>query len=80
MVKKILIGASVLVIVFGAVIIYLNYRNRTLSPPGSASVSNGDLTVSVSYSRQGPTDFRYRSGKCFTALWRILEAWGKRIN
>ena len=51
MAKKILIGVLVLMVVVGAGFMYLNYRNKTLSPPGSASLSNGDLTVSVSYSR-----------------------------
>jgi hypothetical protein len=30
---------------------YLNQRNRTLSPPGSESLTSGGLTVSVTYSR-----------------------------
>jgi hypothetical protein len=30
---------------------YLNYRNRTLSPPGEASVTSGGVQVSVNYSR-----------------------------
>lgn len=42
--------ALILAILVGG-FIYMNYRNRTLSPPGSAELTSGDLTVSVSYSR-----------------------------
>jgi hypothetical protein len=51
MLKKILIGAGILIVLLAAAMFYLNHRNRTLSPPGSASLTNGDLTVSISYSR-----------------------------
>jgi hypothetical protein len=51
MLKKILIGLIVLLVILGAAFVYLQYRNRTLSPPGSASLTNGSLTVSVDYSR-----------------------------
>jgi hypothetical protein len=51
MLKKILIGVVVLIVILGAGFMYLNYRNRTLSPPGSASLTNDGLTVSVNYSR-----------------------------
>ena len=30
---------------------YLMYRNRSLSPPGEATTTSGDLTVSITYSR-----------------------------
>lgn len=49
--KKIIIGVIAVVVVLGAAMAYLNYRNRTLSPPGSASFTNGDLSVSITYSR-----------------------------
>lgn len=51
MMKKILIGVVVLIAVAAAAMVYLNYRNYNLSPRGSASLTNGDLTVSVSYCR-----------------------------
>lgn len=51
MVKKILIGLIILFVVLGAALLYMNNRNRTMSPPGEASLTNGDLSVSVSYSR-----------------------------
>lgn len=51
MLKKILIGVGILVIILVAGFLYLNNRNRTLSPPGSTELTNGDLTVSISYSR-----------------------------
>lgn len=49
--KKILIVVAVLIVFLVAALIYLNNRNRTLSPPGSAELTNGDLKVSVQYSR-----------------------------
>jgi len=51
MLKKILIGVGVLAILIVAGLFYLNNRNRTLSPPGKAELSSGDLTVSIPYSR-----------------------------
>lgn len=49
--KKILISIGVLIMLIGAALVYLNYRNRTLSPPGSAELSNAGLKVSLTYSR-----------------------------
>lgn len=49
--KKILIGVIALIVVLAAAFAYLNNRNRTLSPPGSAQLTNGDLSVSLTYSR-----------------------------
>jgi hypothetical protein len=49
--KKIFISLAVLVVLLLAAGLYLNYRNRTLSPPGNATLTSGDLTVTVNYSR-----------------------------
>lgn len=49
--KKIFIVLGVIIIFLAAAAFYLNYRNRSLSPPGSVSVTSGDLKVEVSYSR-----------------------------
>jgi hypothetical protein len=49
--KKIFISLGILVLVLGLAFAFLMYRNRSLSPPGEATVSSGDLTVSVKYSR-----------------------------
>jgi hypothetical protein len=49
--KKVIITILVIVGLLAAAAFYLNYRNRTLSPDGSASATNGDLEVSISYSR-----------------------------
>lgn len=49
--KKILIGVLSLIAILAAAMAYLNYRNRTVSPPGSAELKNGDLSISLSYSR-----------------------------
>lgn len=49
--KKIIIAVIAVVVVLGAAMAYLNYRSRTLSPAGSASLTNGDLSVSITYSR-----------------------------
>lgn len=49
--KKILIGVVAVIVVLAAAFAYLNNRNRTLSPPGSAQLTNGELTVSIMYGR-----------------------------
>jgi hypothetical protein len=49
--KKLWITIGAIVIILGLAMVYLNYRNRTLSPPGSASLTAGDLTISITYSR-----------------------------
>lgn len=49
--KKILIAVVVLIVFLIAALIYLNNRNRTLSPPGSTELANGNLVISVQYSR-----------------------------
>ena len=49
--KKLLIalGAAVIIVVAG--LLYLNNRNRTLSPPGEAQITKGNLEVRIKYSR-----------------------------
>jgi hypothetical protein len=49
--RTILIAVTVFILLLGAGFMYLNHRNRTLSPPGTAALSSGDLSVTVSYSR-----------------------------
>ncbi len=56
MARKILIGVGVVIMLLGAAFIYLNHRNRTLSPPGEAEFTNGNLSVSVTYSRPSVRD------------------------
>lgn len=56
MLRKSLITIGVIVVLLIVAFFYLNNRNRTLSPPGSASLTNGDLTLSVSYSRPSVRD------------------------
>jgi hypothetical protein len=51
MLKKILIGVAVLAVLMVAAFFYMNNRNRTLSPPGNVALTNGDLTISITYSR-----------------------------
>jgi hypothetical protein len=51
MVKKILIGVGIFAVIATAGYFFLMNRNRTMSPPGSAALTKGDLTVSVTYSR-----------------------------
>jgi hypothetical protein len=51
MLKKILIGVGVLAVVAVATMFYMMNRGRTLSPPGSAELSNGGVKVSLTYSR-----------------------------
>ncbi|WP_420316283.1 DUF2911 domain-containing protein [Ekhidna sp.] len=49
--KKLLIGFGILVVLLVVAVAYLNNRNRTLSPPGTAEVAVGNETVTVNYSR-----------------------------
>jgi hypothetical protein len=49
--KKILVGIVVVIAILAAGLAFLNNRNRTISPPGSAQLTNGDLSVSVAYNR-----------------------------
>lgn len=49
--KKILIGLGVVIVLLAIGFAYLNYRNRTLSPPGETSLTVNGLTVSLTYSR-----------------------------
>ncbi len=54
--KKILIGIGVFVLIIAAAIIYLNNRNRTLSPPGEVTGVYEELVVKVDYSRPSVRD------------------------
>ncbi len=49
--KKIIIGASIFIALLAIAFAYLNYRNRTLSPPGKTELTVNGLTVSIPYSR-----------------------------
>jgi len=49
--QKLLLGVVVVAVLIAATLFYLQNRNRTLSPPGEASIESGGLKVSVSYSR-----------------------------
>src|SRR5687767_7572924 len=49
--KKILIGVVAVIVVLAGAYAYVTNRNRTLSPPGSAELANGDLSISITYSR-----------------------------
>lgn len=51
MLKKILIGLGVLALFIALAFVYLNNRNRTLSPPGFAELDVNDLHIEISYSR-----------------------------
>lgn len=49
--KKIWIGVAILVVLIAAAFLYINNRNRSLSPPGNETLTSGGMTVSLSYSR-----------------------------
>jgi hypothetical protein len=51
MLKKILIGVGILAVVLTVAFIYLNNRNRTLSPPDTAHLDVNGLHVEITYSR-----------------------------
>lgn len=54
--KKIFIAVGVVALILAIAAVYLSYRNRSLSPPGSAELTNGNLTVKVDYSRPSARD------------------------
>lgn len=49
--KKLWIIILSVIVLLLAGLFYLNHRNRTLSPPGSVTLTSDDLTVSITYSR-----------------------------
>lgn len=49
--KKVIIGILALVVLLGAAFLYLMYRNRTMSPPGSETLTSGGITINITYSR-----------------------------
>jgi hypothetical protein len=49
--KKVIISILVLIVILVAAGFFLNYRNRSLSPPGEVTATSGDLKVDVRYSR-----------------------------
>ena len=49
--KKILIGVGIVLLLIIVAILYLNNRNRTLSPPGEATLDTNGMQVSIAYSR-----------------------------
>lgn len=49
--KKIIIGVVSLIVLLAIGFAYLNYRNRTLSPPGKTELTANGLTLSITYSR-----------------------------
>ncbi|MEQ9404866.1 MAG: DUF2911 domain-containing protein [Cyclobacteriaceae bacterium] len=56
MLKKILIGAGIVVVLLVAAVLFLDNRNRTLSPSGSTTLENEGLSVTVNYSRPSVRD------------------------
>ena len=49
--KKVLLILGVALVVVIAGLFWLNSRGRTLSPSGSANITDEDLTVTIKYSR-----------------------------
>jgi len=56
MLKKILIGVGVFAVLAVAAVFYMLNRGRTLSPAGSAELSNAGVKVSLTYSRPSVRD------------------------
>ena len=54
--RKIFIGIGVFLVLVVGTMAYLNNRNRTLSPPGEASISNNGFEINVKYSRPSVRD------------------------
>ncbi len=49
--KKILIGVGIVFLILVVGFLYLNYRNRTLSPPGVVKYDKNDFIIEIPYSR-----------------------------
>lgn len=49
--RKIWISIAAIVVFLAAAYLYFSYRNRTLSPPATESLTTGGITVTVEYSR-----------------------------
>ncbi len=49
--KKILIGVGIFILILVVGFMYLNYRNRTLSPAGIVKYNKNDLIIDIPYSR-----------------------------
>lgn len=49
--KKILIGVGVFILIIVVGFLYLNYRNRNLSPPGVVKYDKNDFIIEIPYSR-----------------------------
>lgn len=75
--KKIIYGLLGVVVVIIGGMAYLNYRNYSLSPRGSAELATDDLTVSLTYSRpsvRGRTIFGSKEQGAlqpYGAYWRL---------
>lgn len=54
--KKILIIVSVIAAILVIAVLYLNNRNRTLSPPAEASLKNAGMEATLKYSRPSVRD------------------------
>lgn len=80
MIKKIGIGVGILAVVLLAAFLYLNYRNRTLSPPGTVSIENNNLKVSLSYSRPSVRGRLIFGDKSLGALQPNNEYWRLGAN
>lgn len=78
--NKILIAVVVLIVFLVAALIYLNNRNRTLSPPGNVSLTNGNLVVSIQYSRPFVRNRVIFSSKEQGALQPYGEYWRLGAN
>lgn len=56
MLRKILFALGILALIIIIAFIYLNYRGRTLSPPGKAVFDQNNLYIEVNYSRPSVRD------------------------
>jgi hypothetical protein len=56
MLKKILIGVGIFITIAALTLGYMMYRNKTMSPAGTADISANGLTVHVDYCRPSVRD------------------------
>jgi len=80
MVKKILITLGVIIVLISAVYLYLSDRNRTLSPQGKTTLTNGSLKVDIVYSRPSIRDRKAFGDQSEESIQKYGEYWRLGAN
>lgn len=78
--KKIFIGIGVFVLLIVVGFIYLNHRNRTLSPAGHVKYAKNNISIEISYSRPSKKERLIFGTKEDGALLPYGEYWRLGAN